>query len=165
MKRSFEWRVTSVLIAIMISLVVISKFNIYKTNCYSCDSRKISDEKIAVEISGAVAKPGVYEVRMGSPIKKILAKARPKPNANLRDIDLEAPVNASTTLEIQSLETIKVRIYFEKEFLQELEIAHSTRLSELKSKIQLPKGANLTTFKSRRLLKDGEVISLSRSNS
>lgn len=118
------------------------------------------EEKISISIEGAVRKPGTYLVRPATPLRKVLAKAKPKPFANLRSFDLDQPVETSLTLHIEELAEISVSIAGAVEAPVTLLLPPGTRIADLKAKLSLAPDADRSFFKKRRLLKDGEAIAI-----
>ena len=61
-------------------------------------------------------------------------------------------------IELTLLQEITVRIEGEVEAPIELTLPIGARMSELKSKVVLTERADQSVFKSRRMLKDGEIV-------
>lgn len=113
-------------------------------------------ETVHIEVSGEVLRPGVYEFPLGVSCQKVLEKAKPKKFADLSPIDQMAP--APIFLFVPPLEQIHVLIQGPGALACELSLPPGTRLSDLKSKIYLQEFADLSLFRSRKMLKDGEII-------
>ncbi len=159
---SSEWFLVLSLLAILASLVILAKINVYRASVLM-DVRVLApEEPVSITIEGAVSKPGTYKVIPGSTLAQVLKKARPKTYANLKEIDLTQRVKAPHTLVIEELSEITVFIDGAVESPQELRLPPKTRICDLKSKVQFTTDADpelLKAFlKKRRELKDGEIL-------
>ncbi|MDE3055440.1 MAG: SLBB domain-containing protein [Verrucomicrobiota bacterium] len=113
-----------------------------------------------VTLSGAVAKPGCYPVTDGAPLSVALKKARLMRSANLRSIDPSLPVTENLDLSIEELSTLSVTLEGAVCSAGPIEMPVGSRLSHLKTKIEGTAETDWAFFKSRRLLRDGEVVSV-----
>ncbi|MDP1608798.1 MAG: hypothetical protein Q8L98_05745 [Chlamydiales bacterium] len=149
-----EWLVVSFFLILISSLVMIAKFSSWKVNAYISELRP--EETILVEVSGEVARAGSYEMPAGSLCRDLLQKISLKRFADISQIDPEAKIPSA--LMIPRLEGVRVRVEVEGVGSQELLLPLGTRVSELKSKVTLDLMSDLTSFRSRRMLLDGEVL-------
>lgn len=156
--QSSEWILVSSLLILLASLVIITRFHEHRKAAQLKLLAQTVEKPISISIEGAVSKPGIYSVPPGTRLGDVLKKSRPKRFANLRPIDLEQPVEADIALQISELTCIRVRVAGAISNPVELEVPAGTRLSDLKSKIQCTPLADGDFLKSRRLLKDGEVV-------
>ena len=113
-----------------------------------------------IEISGEVAKPGTFMVLPGTPLKKILKKSSPTPFANLKQIDLNQNIEASAHYNIERLTEISVRIEGLPSGVIDVVIPAGTRMCHLKSYVNLEVARSCLTFTNRRILRDGDVVSI-----
>ncbi|MBX9743966.1 MAG: hypothetical protein K2X08_02005 [Chlamydiales bacterium] len=149
-----EWLVVSFFLILISSLVIIAKLSSWKVNSYI--SELSPAETIVVRVSGEVVREGSYEMPAGSLYRDLLQKISLKRFADISQIDLGAQIPAS--LIIPRLEQVRVRIEVEGIGSQEFLLPLGTRVSELKSKVALDLMSDLTPFRSRRMLLDGEVL-------
>jgi hypothetical protein len=113
-----------------------------------------------VTIDGAVKKPGIYQVLPGTPLKKIVKKSCPTRSADLKKIDLEALVEGPLEVHVGAITEIGVRIEGAVSAPLTLTLPVGTKVHDLRSKISLNPEADPTIFKSRRMLKDGEILTV-----
>lgn len=161
--RRAEWKVTLLVLLLFVVFGLIAKINIYKASevlaCRS-KSKNTNPATVAVSISGAVSRPGVYNIKSGTPLGKVLAKARPSACADLRALDLGMPLFSTASFHVEKLKTLVIYLCFAGEEKQRIEIEAGSRVCDLLSKIPLLAHVQKASFKSRRLLKDGEMIHL-----
>lgn len=155
--RSTEWLLAISLLAVMASLVIVSKINVHRADSTLATEGKEA-EMIAVTIEGAVAKPGSYSVPAGTPVETVLRKARPKPWANLQKISLRQIVEAPINIVVEELSEIKVTVKGAVVECEEIVLPARSRICDLKSKIHLSEEADKGFFRKRRALKQGEII-------
>ncbi len=116
---------------------------------------------VTVEISGAVKKPGPYSFDAGTPLREFLKSAGPAKYADLKTIDEKEPVTTSRALEVKELVVLSVEVDGEVVGgVSRVEVSVGARVSDLKSRLELTEGADKTIFKSKRLLHDGEKITV-----
>ncbi len=156
--RTSELILVCSLLLILSSVLGIAKINASCASTLLATTPLPSHTPCLVRIEGAVAKPGLYEVPPGTPIQKVLSKSRPKRFANLKKIDLAGRVEKEMDLVVEELTEIEVVVQGAIAEPIQLTVPAGTRVCDLKSKIALKEGADLTIFKSRRMLKDGEII-------
>ena len=156
--RQSEWILVLSLLIIMASLLVISRVNASRSAALLGGRPPPSAELYPVVITGAAKKPGTYPAYPGTPLKKVVQKSLPNRFADLRKIDLEQKVEGPMAIELTLLQEITVRIEGEVEAPIELTLPIGARMSELKSKVVLTERADQSVFKSRRMLKDGEIV-------
>ncbi len=114
-------------------------------------------ELVHVTIEGFVDRPGVYDLPKGMPVGEALRKARPKRFADLRNIDLKRPITSSV-LKIEPLCSLQIHVMGEVTAPGTIEVEPGTRICQLKQKIALTPDADLTFFKKRKFVDDGDVI-------
>jgi hypothetical protein len=115
---------------------------------------------VTVEITGNVERPDAYEIASGTPRGEVLRLASPKRFADLRTVNVHLPVTQSMQLQIETLGTLQIQVTGAVQTPQMLEVDPGTRICHLKHKVVLADGADLTFFKKRRLLSDGDVVEI-----
>jgi hypothetical protein len=153
--RAAEWALAGSMLLILLSLFVVAK--IQARQC-SKGTDSVPIALVTIQIAGFVEHPGVFEVARGAPLEEVLRKARPKRFANLRGLDLMSPLLHSMELTIEPLQSLRVQVKGAVEKSESIEVALGTRICHLKKIISLAESADLTFFKKRRLLSDGDVI-------
>ena len=114
----------------------------------------------AVKIEGAVKKPGLYPVPEGTELKAVLRKASPTRFADLRNIDLTARIEGPLEIFLEELKEITVRVEGAVLTPVELKLPIQAKVSDLRSQISLALDADASFFKSRRMLKEGEILTV-----
>jgi hypothetical protein len=159
--RASEWILAGSFVLILLSLFAIAKIQAWQ---YGQGSECALVPIATVKIEGCVQRPGTYEFPVGTPLKEILHKARPDRFANLRSIDPEAVLIGALELTIPKLECLKISVTGAVAKNETIEVLPGTKLCQLKPKIALIEDTDLTFFKKRRLLVDGEVIEVPYGN-
>ncbi len=149
-----EWFVVSFFLALLVTLVIVSKVSSWKAKNDLLKMRPV--ETVRIEVSGEVFRPGVYELRAGSLCGEVLERARPKRFADLSKLDVKAV--SPQSLHIPRLQMLRVFVRGDGVEPCELLVPVGARISDLKSKILLRKEGNSTVFRSRKMLSDQEVI-------
>lgn len=156
-----EWLLVGSLLLIMASLVLLSKWNSRQAACWVEAQTLKPVEKIEIEIAGAVARPGIYQVFPGTLVSQALKKARPKALANLKKWDAALRISEPQKFVVEELVEISVLIVGAVEERLDLKVAPQTRVCDLKTKVRFadadPEFVN-SFFKQRRRLKEGEKI-------
>ncbi len=93
---------------------------------------------------------------------EVLRKARPKRFADLRSIDLKSPLTASLQLKLEPLRSLRIHVTGAVASSGIIDVEPGTRICHLKQKIQLSEEADLSFFKKRKFLSDGDVICVPR---
>lgn len=153
-----EWIFFFFYTSTLVALYVIAKCNSYR----ALDSfkQKPHRENICIEISGWVRKPGIYSIEANDSLAKVLRLAKPKPFADLSQIDEKEILKKSCHLIIQRKEKIQIQVEGAVKEKVVLEISAGSRICDLKKIVALTPDANLNFFKSRKLLKDREVLKI-----
>jgi hypothetical protein len=155
--RASEWILAGSFVLILLSLFAIAKIQAWQ---YGKGSECALVTFVPVKIEGCVKRPGTYEFPIGTPLKEILHKARPDRFANLRSIDPESVLVDALELTLPKLESLKISVTGAVAKNETIEVLPGTKLCQLKAKIALTEDADLTFFKKRRLLADGEVVNV-----
>lgn len=163
--RSSEWFLAASLLFIMASLAAIAKINSGKAFSH-IEAYEAEQPKTAmVSIQGAVAKPGIYQIELGSSLIESARKAKPSRFADLQNLALEKAVDGTLVLNIQKLAEIEITISGSVLNPGPIKLPAGSRLCDLKSKIQTSDQADRTFLKSRRLLKNGEKVEIPQAES
>lgn len=160
-----EWVLSGSLILILASLLAISRFHEHRKKQYLTSGSSAIELPIEVAISGEVSCPGIYSVLPGGRLGDLVKKSRPKRFADLRELDLDSPVEASLNVVVGKLAEITVKVEGAVVEKVELTVPSGSRVCDLKSKIQLDRAADAAYLKRRRLLKNGEVVVIPKEQS
>lgn len=113
---------------------------------------------IVVEVVGCVYKPGVFKVPQGSLVQEVLRKARPKPLADLREVEMLKILDQEGVIDVPAFKKITVSVTGCVAECKDLVLPAGARVCDLKKHLVLLPGADLLFFKSRKLLRDRQVI-------
>lgn len=154
-----EWIFVLSILFLMFSITLVSKINAARSSSYLEENPMPSHEPCTVVIDGAVSKPGTFSVPPGTLLRKVIKKSSPTPFADLKEFSIDKRVEESMTIHIKELTDITLtieRIGFDPE---QVIVPAGTKACQLK-KLLTFEAPNSKIFKSRRFLKDGEVIHL-----
>lgn len=159
MKKSLDtsdWSLVISLFLIICSIVIVAKIKAIRATALVLDA-ELKPKSVVVRVEGAVKKPGEFHVAPGTLVQDVIKKAKPRRFADIQKLPLLAPIDGSMTICLEKMREISVRVCGEAEEVQ-LRLPWGSRLSDLRSKLSLTKEADISFFKGRRLLKEGEVI-------
>jgi len=152
-------------------LIVLATFFLIAKKTSFRDLERLSQSKqalpvplIAVDVSGCVKKPGTISVAQGATVRYVLRKARVEPLADLSNIDLDRPLDASCSLYIPALEKILVDVQGCVEERGTIELPAGSRICDLKKHLKLSNRADLTFFRRRKILKNNEIVRIPPKN-
>lgn len=136
--------------------------------------RILPDRSICIEISGAVKRPGFYSIRSGTPLHKVLHRARPFSQADLFHPKIEGSYwkNADGKIYLESSCCITIEVPEKFEIFLEgavveprsLWVASGSRICDLKNRITMNSQGDRAFFRRTRLLKPGEVLKIPEKN-
>lgn len=109
-------------------------------------------------VDGAVAKPGSYQVKVGTLIKDVIAMAEPLPEADLRKIRPTSKVRNGQSCTVSAQPTITIHISGAVEEEGPLTIPKRTRLCDITQHARLKSTADLEKINRKRYLKDNENV-------
>ncbi len=155
-----EWVIVVTLILIMLSMGVIAKINAYRSCSLLAEDPLPTHASCIVTIDGEVAKPGTFIVPPGTPLKKIIRKSCPTPFCDLKKIDVNQIVENSANIRLSKLSEITVILEGLSSGSRQLTIPAGTRMSQLKKYVDFEEESGVAAIKNRRMLRDGEVISI-----
>lgn len=155
---SAESKTVGVFFVLLFSLFLIAKIHSYKV--FSLIQKFDSEKRIAVNVQGAVAKPGVYWVWPGTKWEEILRKVKPKPQADFDAIQLEERVEAEASLFLPERKEITVYIQRENKEILELKVPVESRICDLKTKGDWAKEGNASFWRKKRRLKHKEILEI-----
>jgi hypothetical protein len=161
MKKSLlhsDWTLVFLLSALVVLVVLGAKIKAFQASSTVCD-QDLVEEFVVVTIEGAVKRPGSFRVAVGTCLKEVVKKAKPLPFADLKSKALLGAVCESVVLKIEELQEVLVTVCGEAENTT-IAMPVGSCVKDLSSKLSLTKDADLSFFKSRRKLKDGEVIEI-----
>ena len=156
--RSSEWVLVGSLLLFCLSLFCVAQGSAAHSRAILATPPESTHALLPVQIDGAVKKPGIYPTLPGTPLKKVIMKSKPSRFADLKQLDLEARVEGPLTLHLTELTEIVIRVEGAVLTPCELTLPTGTRVKDLRAHIALQPDADLSLFKSRRLLKDGEIF-------
>ena len=157
-----EWMAVIFFIALMFILTI-------STHSCSSDSTAQSKEttphyitnpNIEVFIEGEVEFPGRHEIKRGSKLKDLLLLVKPKPEADLSKIKLNALLRKGQAIKIPALKLIKIILIFPDDSKEERSFPKDTSFDELASTSAFKGRIKLLENHKKRKLKDGEVIKI-----
>jgi hypothetical protein len=160
--KNTEWALAGSLTLILLSLWVVAKILAWH---FSQGTSRECLSHVTIEVEGEVEHPGLYTVAKGTPVGEILRKARPNRYANLRTIDVEAPIVAEARFNIESLQRLTIHVTGAVTEPMEIEVLPGTRICQLRQRVSLNEDADLSFFKKKRLLADGEILVIPKKNS
>ena len=159
--RASEWFVTGGLFLFLFSLFLIAKIKTAQVGPF----REHKIVLVDVAIQGHVKRCGTYSVERGMPIGAVLRKAAPKKFADLRAISLKSPITAPLELKIECLKNLLIRIEGAVQNPGTIQVLPGTRILDLRKIVPLSREADLTFFKKRHVLEDGETVFIPEKNS
>lgn len=152
-----EWLFLLTVLFSLTSFLIIAKSTSFRSALAVANQK---EALVSVEIRGAVYKPGVFEIEQGASLGEVLKKARPKPLADCAALDMGQTINQPLVVEVCEAKEVTVEIKgWVKEGLT-LTIPAGTRVCDLKNFLELLDDTDRTFFKSRKLLRNGDVISI-----
>lgn len=119
---------------------------------------EIHQETISIKIEGAVENPGIFFVSRKSTVEEALRLAKPTQFADLKKIVPGAAVKSGQRIKVPSIPLITVHIKGEVDSAGFHQMRKGTRLCDLPALLQFPESVDLSKFKKKRALKNGEVI-------
>lgn len=152
--RQERW-VSIILLGAIFSLSLISFLK--KKNYFS---PPLKAAPLSVTIIGEVKKPDTYRILPGTRFKDLLAKAKPKRFANLKKMDLERPLLADQTIQINKLSTITVYVKGAVVDSMTYVLPIGTRICDLKKYIDIKQDVSKDFIKRRSYLKDGQTVTI-----
>ena len=154
-----EWVLFLAMVLLILSSLVIAKKtsfrSLQKLRAEECSFPK---QILSIEVLGCVQRPGVYKVPQGVAVRSVLRKARPKPFADLQAIFLDRILDESCSIYLPVLEKISIAVSGAVKENILIVLPAGSRFSDLKGKVVLSEDADITIFKQRRLLKNGESV-------
>ena len=156
---SSEWVFVGSILIVMTAFFVVAKVNAYRASSEISIAPLLKEECI-VTITGAVSRSGEYTVRVGTTLEQVLKKARPMPYSNLRALPLKKIIETSLLIDVEELTEISVSIDGEVAEPVTLVLAPKSRICDLKSKVIFTDETDKTFFRKRRLLRDGDRITV-----
>ncbi len=135
-----------------------------------------SDHPISIEISGAVARPGVYTVPSGTPLQKALRRSRPYKQADLALSRIADPaaywtdpqggvyLDNSCCVEVVAPAEFEIILAGAVVTPGPFRVVAGARVRDLKKQIVLTSEADITFFRRTRLLRPGETLLVPQKN-
>ena len=115
---------------------------------------------VPVTIEGEVQKPNTYFVLPGTPLLNVVKKAKPLPSSKYQKISENILVDQPHQLYFEKIPEIQVQI--EGAVLKKavLTLPVESRICDLADKIQLSSDADPRFLKRKKMLFDGEIITI-----
>jgi hypothetical protein len=161
--RSSEWLLTSIFLLVFAALFVLAK-----VQSSFCPLPPVSEHparrSLKVTIEGCVAKPGDYLVEKGTPLGEVLRKAAPRRFADLKKVDLQTRVETPLQIQIEELKELTVFLQGSLGAPHSLKVPLRTRVCDLKKYLSEQALIDPSFFKSKRMLKEGEILTLPSKN-
>lgn len=157
-----EWMAVVVILMLIsgLSVLVIISGNSENTPAVS-SPHYIVEQEIEISVEGAVEKSGTFHVNRGTTVSQVLQLAVPTSEADLRSIKQDKKVRKRQVIKVPRLIIITVRLEGAVEAPGPITFPKGTRLNELINKVKFKQGANIEKLRKKRLLKDGEIITVS----
>lgn len=114
-------------------------------------------DTIDVKVSGAVVNSRVLHVRKGALVKEILDEIELKPDADLSNLKLDKPLRQGQKVLIPS-HFIHVTITGAVREAKVYVFPKKTKIRDISALLDLDPEADLSLFKSKRQLRDGEIL-------
>ncbi len=140
-------------------ILVTSKISSFKARALIHQN---SVEKVTVCVSGAVRIRGAIDVPVGSEMKEAVQRAVLLPEADLCGIDMNEKLYTNRELCIPLLKKYMIEVTGATKNPGRTEVPVSARICDLKKWIDLTDDADKGFFKSRRKLKNNEVVCIPR---
>jgi hypothetical protein len=159
---AYEWITVILIVALMGWLTAITHFKSNALPEVLDQPHYIFNPEIEVWIEGAVKNPGKFKMKRGEKVEDLLERAQPTKEADLSQIRQKTKLKKGQKLNIPALAMITVHIQGAVKQSVSLTIPKGTVLEDLISKIKFEKDANIEKLKKKRVLKEGEVIKVSK---
>jgi hypothetical protein len=155
-----EWVLIGTLLYFIASIIIIANLNIYwaKSNSLALETHL----PVEIMVTGAVKRPGAHKITPGEKLEALLRKAGLKREADLSALDLAQRIEASGALHVP--ERIEVSIQVSGEVVNPglYSFPKGSRLQDIKTKLEFTDEADLTPLKSKKILKDGQNLVITK---
>lgn len=155
-----EWLAVIVLSSVLLSLALVAYIHRDTTHLPPIPEEAFIPE-IEVQVVGELTNPGTFVVKKGITFQELLSQLVLSKDADLSDLKMDAPLRRGQKIKISSL-NLKITVEGAVVYPGVVLVKKGTRVNELKSLLEIAEGADLTFFKSRRKLKDGEHLLVPR---
>lgn len=118
--------------------------------------------KIEVEIEGAVAHAGRYELAVGSTVADLLKQARTVENSDLSAVDLGQRLRNHQKIFLPAVHWISVELFGEGVEPQTVRLREGATVGDLLSQVELKPEAALWRLRKRQPLNDGDRLEIQR---
>jgi len=149
-----EWLAVATIIVTIFCLIAITSIAKTQTNGIPA----FRNEGIEVLIKGAVDNPGIYRFNSEMTMHDILEIAKVQPEADLRRLSLDKPVNKSRSINIPMRAMITVQLKGAVKTPGNLRVPKGTKMEDLLNLVVFDEGANTQKLQKKRALKDNEII-------
>ncbi|MBA3602266.1 MAG: SLBB domain-containing protein [Parachlamydiaceae bacterium] len=118
----------------------------------------LKPQEIEFHIEGAVAKPGIYRVKVGTKLKEAIILAEPLLEADLRKIKPASRVRNGQKVVLATREMISISVSGAVQEGVTLSVPKGLRLNELSKYVKFTDDADIEKVKSKRHIKNQEKI-------
>lgn len=153
-----EWLIICLLIATLLMLSFIIFFWRKDVSPPIAATYELNSEIISVTISGAVKKPGPYDLKKGTLLKELLERAQPLPEANLERLKMNSKLRDGQVVKIAGQKWITIHLEGAVEQQGPMQVKLGTQLQDLPELVTFAPEADLSKLQKKRRLKDEEVI-------
>lgn len=120
----------------------------------------MKEKRVQVLVKGAVQQAGLYQIDPQMPLKELLQLAGVQPDADLRQVDLDNPVEHSRVLNIRTQKKITVYLNGAVKNPGPIKIPRGASLSALQGVALLETDADSSFLNKKRRLKEGETVTV-----
>lgn len=157
-----EWLAVAILVGLLMLLAAIALFSGESMMPDRIGSpHHIVDPEIDVFIEGEVEYPGQHRVKRGSIVSDLIALAVPTSDADLSNIKSDKKLRKSQVVRVPSK---YMTVYLEGAVVTPgpIKLSRGSQLQDLISLVLFEEGADIEKLRKKRLLKDKEVITVSK---
>jgi hypothetical protein len=153
-----EWLAVILITALLFSLGALAYLNRETNNLPQLFQEAFIPE-IEVIVEGAVENGGKFIVKKGMTLRDLLPELQLSENVDLSELALDRPLRNHQKVKIAT-NSLQITLQGAVTHPGILEVKKGTRVNQLKTLVETTEEADLTVLKSRRKLKDGEVITI-----
>ncbi len=159
-----EWLAIAVILGFLLLLTLIAAVGqsqdheAFKT--VAAPGSYLKPQEIEFHIEGAVAKPGIYRVKVGTKLKDAIILAEPLLEADLRKIKPASRVRNGQKVVLATREMISISVSGAVQEEVTLSVPKGIRLNELSKYVKFTDDADIEKLKSKRYIKNQEKVEI-----